>query len=353
MNKKELYIKAVSLLKQLIAVSSFSGEEDEAASLIYTLLSENKCQPRRKGNNVWCFSGNNNPDKPVILLNSHLDTVKPTVAWTIDPYTPLEKDGKLYGLGSNDAGGALVSLLMAFLFFNARENPFNLIFAATAEEENSGKNGIESITGELERVALAVIGEPTKMNLAVAEKGLMVLDGIARGKSGHAARDEGDNAIYKALQDIGWFQKYEFPNQSPLLGKVKMNVTQIKAGSQHNVIPDACAYTVDVRVNEKYTNREVFEIIQQHVKSEISARSFRLNSSAIDPEHPVVKRAQELGISLSGSPTTSDQAVIPWTSIKIGPGDSARSHTADEFVYLKEVEKGINGYIALLQNLVL
>jgi acetylornithine deacetylase len=279
--------------------------------------------------------------------------VKPSASWTIDPFNPIEKDGKLFGLGSNDAGASLVSLMFAFFHFAGDgQRPYNLIYSATAEEEISGKNGIESILPDLGKVDLAIVGEPTQMQMAIAGKGLMVLDCKTKGKTGHAARSEGINAIYLALEDIEWFRTYKFPKESSLLGPVKMSVTLINAGTQHNVVPDECTYVVDIRTNEFYKNLQALEIIRQHIKhSEITPRSTNLNSCSIPLDHPIVKRGLEMGLKYYGSPTSSDQMKIPYTSVKIGPGDSARSHSADEFVYLEEIKHGIDFYIKLLNNL--
>jgi acetylornithine deacetylase len=320
--------------------------------LIFDFLQKEGASPQRKMNNVWA-SSIISEELPTILLNSHHDTVKPSSSWTLDPFQPVEKDGKLYGLGSNDAGGSLVSLIAAYLALKDEPHrPYNLILSATAEEEVSGKNGVESILPVLGKLDLAIVGEPTRMQMAVAEKGLMVLDCKATGVSGHAARNEGVNAIYKALQDIEWFRSFQFDQKTELLGPVKMSVTQINAGTQHNVVPDACSYVVDVRTNECYRNEEVLRVIKKHVKnSEVVARSTRINSSFIPLEHPLVQKGLSLGLTYYGSPTTSDQALIPCTSIKIGPGDSARSHTADEFIYIEEVEKGLDIYIKLLSGL--
>lgn len=344
--------KAIHLLKQLISTPSLSREEEQTATIIFDFLKSEGASPQRKMNNVWAASIIS-PNIPTILLNSHHDTVRPAASWTIDPFRPLEKDGKLYGLGSNDAGGSLVALIAAYLTLkDDPDRPYNLILSATAEEEVSGKNGVESILPEIGKLDLAIVGEPTRMQMAVAEKGLMVLDCKAGGISGHAARNEGVNAIYKALEDIEWFRTFQFEKQSELLGPVKMSVTQINAGTQHNVVPDACSYVVDVRTNEYYRNEDALKVIKKQVKnSEVMARSTRINSSAIPIEHPLVQRGVSLGLTYFGSPTTSDQALIPCTSIKIGPGDSARSHTADEFIYIEEVEKGIEMYIKLLAGL--
>ncbi len=343
----------IELLKDLIKIPSFSREEDKTADLIQQFIKSKEYPVNRKGNNIWIYGKNNKSGLPFILLNSHHDTVKPVESWIKDPFSPTEENGKIFGLGSNDAGASLVSLLSAFLHLDNIENQFNLIYAATAEEEISGAGGMITIIDELDNVDLAIIGEPTKMQMAVAEKGLMVLDCEAEGKAGHAAREEGINAIYNAMKDIEWIKKYQFPDMSDLLGTVKMTVTQINAGHQHNVIPDKCTFVIDVRSNEKYSNKEIFEIIDKNTISKIIPRSFRLNSSVINIDHPIVKRGVKLGLSCIGSPTTSDQAIIPWPSIKIGPGDSARSHSADEFISIIEIEKGISTYINLLKDLVL
>ena len=343
--------EAISLLSELIKIPSFSKEEKTTADLLEAFLIEKSLDVQRKGNNVWVKSEEGKSDKPVILLNSHHDTVKPNASYSNDPFTPAQSEGKLFGLGSNDAGGPLVALLFTFLKLTEKEQPYQLIFAATAEEEISGKNGIASILDDLGHIDLGIVGEPTLCQMAIAEKGLMVIDGVAKGKAGHAAREEGINSIYEALPDLEWFRTFQFPKISPTLGKVKMSVTQINAGTQHNVVPDSCNFVVDVRSTEQYSNQEIFEIIQANVKAEVKARSFRLNSSGISEQHPVVKRGKSLGLSAFGSPTLSDQALMPFTTLKIGPGDSARSHTADEFIYLEEIEQGIETYTALLDSL--
>jgi acetylornithine deacetylase len=289
--------------------------------------------------------------KPTLLLNSHIDTVKPVSGWQKDPFTPTEVNGKLYGLGSNDAGASVVSLLHVFMELCRREQSYNLIFLASCEEEVSGENGIGSVLPQLPPISFALVGEPTEMQPAIAEKGLMVLDVTTFGKAGHAARDEGENAIYKSLQDIEWFRNYRFEKESPLLGPVKMSVTQINAGTQHNVIPDRCAFVVDIRSNELYSNEDLFEIVGQHVSGEIKARSFRLNSSRIPEEHPFVRKAIASGRKPFGSPTLSDQALMPFPSVKMGPGHSSRSHTAGEYIYIKEIEEAIGLYIQLLNGL--
>jgi acetylornithine deacetylase len=348
-----LYLEARHLLEGLIALPSFSREEDKTADLIQAFLHRHGVEAHRKGNNVWARNRYYDAGKPTVLLNSHHDTVRPNAGYTKDPFQPLVEDGKLFGLGSNDAGGCLVSLLATFLYFQAGPNlAYNLVIAATAEEEVSGVNGIELLYRDLGPIDFAIVGEPTQMHLAVAEKGLMVLDAVAYGRSGHAAREEGDNAIYKALKDIEWFRTYQFPEVSEYLGPVKMSVTIIQAGSQHNVVPDRCAYTVDVRVTDSYTHEEVLDIIRSQVGAEVTPRSMRLRSSRIDKGHPIVQAGLKMGRQTYGSPTSSDQALIPATSIKIGPGDSARSHTADEFIYLHEIKEGIEIYIRLLQEVI-
>ena len=349
---KQLSKESIELLKQLIAISSFSKEEDKTADVIQTFLETKNISVNRKMNNVWVYNKFFNDKKPTILLNSHHDTVKPNPAYTLDPFKAEETNGKLFGLGSNDAGGALVSLLSAFIYFQEEKNlNYNFLFAATAEEEISGNNGIACLIDQLPPIDFAIVGEPTLMQMAVAEKGLMVLDCKVLGKSGHAAREEGDNAIYKAMRDIDWFRNFEFPKVSPALGKIKMSVTKIKAGDQHNVVPAVCEFTVDVRTTDSYTNEEVLEIIKQHVSCEINPRSFRLQPSSISEDHPFILEGKNSGISTYGSPTTSDQALMPWSSLKMGPGDSARSHTADEFIYIDEIKKGIEIYITLLKKL--
>ena len=342
---------AVALLRRLIATPSFSREEDGTAALLESFFQEKGIPAQRLQNNVWARNRHFEASKPTILLNSHHDTVKPNAGYTRDPFAPDIVEGKLYGLGSNDAGGALVSLLAAFLYFYERNDlSFNLLYAATAEEEISGKNGVELLLPELGRIDCAIVGEPTQMHMAVAEKGLMVLDCTAHGKSGHAAREEGENALYKAMEDIGWFRDYRFPKVSDLLGPVKMSVTVIQAGTQHNVVPDTCRFTVDVRVNELYTLEEVLETVRNHVQCEVQPRSLRIRSTAIAPEHPLVRSGTALGRRSYGSPTTSDKALMPFPALKMGPGDSARSHTADEFIFLEEIEAGIGLYVGLLGN---
>lgn len=352
-----LYEEALSLLKQLISIPSFSKEEDRTADAIECFLKEKGINVNRFLNNVWCVNQDYDFTKPALLLNSHHDTVKPNEDYTVDPFAPAEENGKLYGLGSNDAGGCLVSLLSTFLYFYHQVNlPFNIVLAATAEEEISGRNGIEALLQQEDfrrcNIVFGIVGEPTLTNMAIAEKGLLVLDCRAHGKAGHAAREEGENAIYKAVKDIQWFMDYRFEKVSPLLGPVKMSVTIINAGSQHNVVPYECTFTIDIRVNELYTFEEVLTIIHEHTSCEVKPRSLRLRSTSIPPEHPLVKAGLSLGKTCYGSPTTSDKALMPFPALKIGPGDSARSHTADEFIYLDEIRKGIETYISLLNKVV-
>ena len=353
MDKEAMLSEALNLLKVFISTPSMSREEEAAANALQNYMERSGILTNRSGNNVWCVSPQFSLDKPTLLLNSHIDTVKPVSGWQKQPFTPTEVNGKLYGLGSNDAGGSLVCLFQTFCRLTRKEQPYNLIFLASCEEEVSGKNGIESVLPKLPPIALGIVGEPTEMQPAIAEKGLMVLDVTAHGKAGHAAREEGDNAIYHALTDIEWFRTYRFERVSPLLGPVKMSVTQINAGTQHNVIPDRCSFVVDIRSNELYTNEELFSLISQHVSSEVTARSFRLNSSHIDASHPVVRRAVELGRTPYGSPTLSDQALMPFPSVKIGPGKSSRSHTANEYILIRELEEALDLYYELLDGLVI
>lgn len=344
--------KYIKLLRSLISVKSFSRTEKDAANIMREFLAQSGIPYATKANNTWARNLHWKEGLPVIVLDSHIDTVKPAGGYTRDPYAADIEDGVLYGLGSNDAGGPLVTLLAAFIHFYREENlPFNLIYVASAEEEISGPEGLVSILDELGPFDLAIVGEPTQMQMAIAEKGLMVLDCIAHGKSGHAAREEGDNAIYKAIADIERLKNFRFPKSSSILGNVKLSVTMISAGTQHNVVPDTCSFVVDVRTNEYYSNQEAFKIIDQLIESEVKPRSLRLNSSGIPVEHPIVQRGIQMGLEYYGSPTTSDQAVIPYPSIKIGPGDSARSHTADEYILLSEMEEGLHIYIELLTGL--
>ncbi len=343
--------QSIELLKQMIAVPSLSHEEEQVADLLFTFLSEKGLQPNRRGNNIWAHHKGNQKGRPTILLNSHIDTVRPANGWASDPYLPVVDDERITGLGSNDAGASVVALLAAFRLLNEKMQPCNFIFAATAEEEISGQNGIAAILEELGPIQLGVVGEPTGMHMAVAEKGLLVIDGLVKGKTGHAAREEGENAIYKALPIIDWFRNFRFPLKSDFLGPVKMTVTGIEAGTQHNVVPDACRFVVDVRVNEHYTNAGLFTLIKEQVNCDLEARSFRLNSSSISVDHPIVKRGEALGRKRFGSPTTSDQARMPFPSVKIGPGDSARSHTPNEYILMSEISQGVDIYFKLLNQL--
>ena len=351
-NIDTLFQQALQLLQQLISTPSFSKEEDRTANVIELFLKESGVKTNRKVNNVWAFNKHFDASKPTILLNSHHDTVKPNLGYTRDPFDAKMEDGKLYGLGSNDAGGCLVSLMATFLYFYNTENlDYNLCLAATAEEEISGVNGIELIVPELGKLDFAIVGEPTQMQLAIAERGLMVLDCTAHGRSGHAAREEGDNAIYKALPDIEWFHTFRFPKVSDISGPVKMSVTIINAGSQHNVVPATCNFTVDVRVTDAYQNEEVLEIIRSHVTCDVTPRSIRLKPSKIDKNHPIVQAGISLGKTTYGSPTTSDQSLLDIPSLKMGPGDSARSHIADEYIYVDEIREGIDLYIRMLEKI--
>lgn len=352
-DKASLFQDSLALLRQLIAVSSLSREEVHTAALIEQFFSEKHIGTFRKGNNVWVYNAHYDLNKPTILLNSHHDTVKANPGYTRDPLAPTEEEGKLYGLGSNDAGGCLVSLIATFLYFyEEKDLKYNFCLVASAEEEISGRNGIESVLEDIGSIDFAIVGEPTLMDLAVAEKGLMVLDCNAIGIAGHAARNEGNNAIYKAISDIQWFKDFAFDKTSQTLGPIKMSVTMIQAGAQHNVVPANCSFVVDVRTTDAYTNEETLAIIKSHVSSDISARSTRLKSSSIPETHPIVQAGVALGRKLYGSPTMSDQALIPVPSLKLGPGDSARSHMADEFIYIDEIREGIDLYIAMLQKIV-
>lgn len=349
----ELVSFAVELLKRMITIPSFSREEHEVASMLEAALSERGLSVQRRGNNLWVKNKFFDPAKPTILLNSHHDTVKPNPKYTRDPFHAEVVDGKLFGLGSNDAGGPLVSLISTFLhYYEASDLKYNLILSATAEEEISGTGGIESIWNDLPEIAFAIVGEPTLCQMATAEKGLMVLDCVAHGKAGHAAREEGVNAIYEALADIEWFRSFKFEKVSDTLGPVKMTVTIINAGKQHNVVPAECSFTVDVRATDAYTLEEILDTVTKHVKSEVKPRSVRMRPSGIPDDHVLVAAAKSLGIARYGSPTTSDQALIPVPSIKMGPGDSARSHTADEFIWVDEIHKGIETYINVLDYIV-
>lgn len=349
---------AIALLKQLIATPSFSKEEDQTAAILEQFLQQQYINAHRYLNNVWAVNQHFDPAKRTILLNSHHDTVKPNKGYTLDPFTPLEKDGKLFGLGSNDAGGPLVALISTFLYYYDRTDlKYNLLLVASAEEEISGRNGIEALLPVLQEtqsdiiIDSGIVGEPTQMQMAVAERGLMVLDCLSHGIAGHAARNEGDNAIYKALADIEWFRHYQFPRVSDLLGPVKMTVTVIETDNKaHNVVPPQCKFVVDVRVNECYTFEEVLEVIRANVQCEVKPRSTRLRSTSIALDHPLTRAGIALNRPYYGSPTTSDKALMPFQTLKMGPGDSARSHTADEFIYINEIREGIELYIQLLNQ---
>ncbi len=349
---EQLQKEVLELLQKLIATPSFSKEEDKTAEILNDFFVQKGIPTTRLLNNVWVKNKYFEDSKPTILLNSHHDTVKPNKQYTRDPFSPDIEDGILYGLGSNDAGGPLVSLAACFLHFYDRQDlQFNLIYAATAEEEISGNNGVEIVLPELGNIYFGIVGEPTKMDIAIAEKGLFVIDCIAHGKSGHAAREEGENAIYKALAAIEWFRTFEFPEESEMLGKVKMSVTMINAGVQHNVVPESCQFTVDIRTTDKYNNEQALEIIKQNVGCEVIPRSTRLNPSFAPKEHPMVQSGMALGRAIYASPTTSDQALMNgFPTFKMGPGDSARSHTANEYIYVEEINKGIAIYIEMLEK---
>ena len=363
-----LHSKAISLLQELISTPSFSRDEDKTATIIENFLNQHDIVTYRVGNNIFSINEYFDKEKPSILLNSHHDTVKPNPGYTRDPFDAKIEDGKLFGLGSNDAGGCLVSLISTYLHFESRKDlPFNVVLAATAEEEISGPGGVEALIKDqlflsvtegaftAEKIikgTCAIVGEPTKLQMAVAERGLLVIDCIAPGKAGHAARNEGENAIYNAIADMNWIREYKFPKESELLGANKMTVTVIETENKaHNVVPDVCKFVVDARVNELYTFEEVLAIIQENIKSEVKPRSTRLRSTSIALDHPLVKAGTALGLSHYGSPTTSDKALMPFQALKMGPGDSARSHTANEYIYTEEIEKGIDLYIQIINGL--
>ena len=347
---------AVELLKQLIAIPSISREETKAADLLEARMTEWGLEPHREGNNLWSVCPNYDENRPTLLLNAHIDTVKPVSSWTRDPFAPTLEDDRLYGLGANDCGGGLVSLLQVYRALSksgegcsVMGEGSNIVFLASAEEEVSGKDGISRVLPLLPKIDVAIVGEPTGMQPATAEKGLMVIDGYAHGQSGHAARNEGVNAIYEALDDLLWLRNYQFRKASPLLGATKMSVTMVEAGTQHNVVPDLLHFVIDVRTNEYYQNEYLFEFLRKHMKKcELKARSFRLHSSSIPESHPLVQRCIELGMTPFGSPTLSDQALMPFPSLKLGPGQSARSHSADEYICISEICEAINTYLKLL-----
>ena len=349
MEQREYAEQAVELLKALIATPRVSREETAAADLLERQMTAWGLSPKREANNLWLIAEGYSEQKPTILLNAHIDTVKPVKTWTRDPHQPTVEDGRLYGIGSNDCGGGLVALLQVFRILNGQSLPFNLVYLASAEEEVSGKNGIERALPLLPKIDVSIVGEPTGMQPAVAEKGLMVIDGYAKGISGHAARNEGVNAIYEALDDLIWLRDYRFTKESELLGPTKMTVTQVESGTQHNVIPDSLHFVIDVRTNEHYQNEYLFAFLQKRMKRcELKARSFRLHSSCIALDHPLVKRCTDLGMVPFGSPTLSDQALMPFPSFKLGPGESARSHSADEYIKLSEIAHSIETYLKIL-----
>ena len=350
MTQEEYVRDAIGLLSQLIATPSTSRNEKDAADIMGKALRNYGFTPHREANNVWVIDPHFDEQKPTLLLNAHIDTVKPVDSWRRDPFAPTIEGDTLYGLGSNDCGGGLCSLLQTFRMLTEKTQNYNLIYLASAEEEVSGKDGISRALPLLPKIDLAIVGEPTGMQPAVAEKGLMVLDVIAHGKNGHAARNEGVNAIYEALDDMRWIRDYKFEKVSPFLGPTKMTLTVVNAGTQHNVIPDKCTMLVDIRTNECYDNEEVYHFICQHLKSEVKAHSFRLKSSRIDPEHPLIKKCVAMGMKPFGSPTLSDQALMPFPSFKLGPGESSRSHSADEFIRISEIADAITKYKELLDG---
>lgn len=351
MNYDNYTDKAVALLSRLISTPSVSRDEKTAADIMENYISGMGFEAHREANNVWALCHDFDEGKPTVLLNAHIDTVKPAATWTRDPFKPEISDGRLYGLGSNDCGGGLVSLLQVFGILDGRERNYNLVYLASAEEEVSGKNGFERALPLLPIIDVAIVGEPTGMQPAIAEKGLMVVDCFAHGKTGHAARDEGVNALYIAMDDIAWIRKHKFKKVSELLGPTKMTVTIINSGTLHNVIPDQCEFTIDIRTNEFYRNEFVLSHLQKHLKSECRARSFRLSSSRIDPGHPIVRRCVSMGMNPFGSPTLSDQALMPFPSLKLGPGESSRSHSADEYICISEIRSAIETYVSLLEGL--
>ena len=343
--------EAISLLEALIETPSFSSEEDQTALLIENWFTQNDIPFERENNNVWAFNKHFDKNKPTLLLNSHHDTVKPNQGYTNDPFNAFVEDGKLFGLGSNDAGGCLVSLLATFVHFYSNENlPYNIVIVASAEEESSGKNGLNSVLKHLPELDCAIVGEPTLMQLAVAEKGLLVLDVVVKGTASHAAHNNPDNPIYNAISVIEWFNTYEFEKVSDILGPVKMTVTQINAGKQHNVVPSQCDLVVDIRVNDCYNNSEILEIVRKHISAEVNPRSMHLNASSIPVNHGLVKAGIALGRTTYGSPTLSDQSVLSCKSLKLGPGETLRSHSANEFIYVSEIEDGIALYIKILED---
>lgn len=351
MNIDSLTQEAVELLKQLVQTPRISREETAAADLLQQQMQRWGLQPQREANNLWSVAPDYNPERKTLLLNAHIDTVRPVEGWQHSPHQAVQEDDRIYGLGTNDDGASLVALLQVFRELKDTARDYNLVFLASAEEEVSGRNGMERALPLLPHIDVALVGEPTEMQPAVAEKGLMVLDVTEHGRAGHAARNEGDNAIYHALDDIQWIRQTQFPEVSPLLGPTKMTVTVVNAGTQHNVVPDECRFVVDVRTNELHSNEEILKRIQSNLKGEVVARSTRLTSSRIDMNHPLVQRVVALGRTPFGSPTLSDQALLPCSSLKMGPGDSRRSHTADEYIRISEIREGIALYVQLLQGL--
>jgi acetylornithine deacetylase len=349
-----LQADAITLLKDLIATPSFSKEENDTADLLCSFFARHEIPFARVGNNIYARNKNYHSSRKSILLNSHHDTVRPNKAYSMDPFTPTVKDGKLFGLGSNDAGGCLVSLASVFLYYYYQEDPkYNIVFAASAEEEISGVNGIELVLPYLGQIDFGIVGEPTKLDMAVAERGLMVIDCTASGRPGHAARNEGENALYKAIEDIEWIRNYRFEKKSDLLGETRMSVTVIDTeNKQHNVVPAQCKYVIDVRVNELYSFEEILEALKENLKSSFKPRTTRMKSTSIPLDHPLVKSGIRMGKNYYGSPTTSDKALMPFPALKMGPGDSARSHTADEYIYVDEIREGISTYIKLLDEFV-
>ena len=350
----QLQLDAIKLLKELIATPSFSKEEEQTAGILCRFFGERDIVHTRVGNNVFALNKEYSAAKPSILLNSHHDTVKPNKGYTFDPFSPIEKDGKLYGLGSNDAGGCLVSLIATFLYYyDKKDTKYNVVFAASAEEEISGVNGIELVLPYLGKIDCGIVGEPTKLEMAVAERGLMVIDCTAEGRSGHAARNEGENSLYKAIDDINWIRNYKFEKVSPLLGESRVTATIISTENvQHNVVPSQCKFVLDVRVNELYTFDEILDVLQNNLKSKFKARTIRMKSTSIPLDHPLVQAGIKFGKGYYGSPTTSDKALMPFPTLKMGPGDSARSHTADEYIFIDEIKNGISTYIKLLEEVV-
>ena len=347
-----LFSESVTLLQQLIKTPSFSGEEATAADIVQRYLTSYSIKVKRKGNNIWCYNKYYDDAKPTILLNSHLDTVKPNDGYTNDPFYSEISAGKLYGLGSNDAGGCLVSLIATFLHFYCYKGlGFNLCLAATAEEENSGQNGIKSIIPLLGKLELAIVGEPTLLQMAIAEKGNLVIDCMSNGRSGHAAREEGDNAIHKCLKDLEWFRNYQFAQPVKGPSPVKMTITTINSGLQHNIVPAKCEFTVDIRNDDTFSQQEILDTIKKNVSCQITVRPGSLGASSVPFDHPIVKTGIAVGCKTYSSPTSSDQGWLNIPSVKIGPGDSARSHSSDEFIYLEEIKKGISVYVRLLETL--